>query len=157
MIPASVLLPAEGWHFLAVNAAAAIVVVDGNNILMQHRDAFEGLIYPGHWGLFGGAINEGEAAADALRRELYEELRLEIDEPEYFTAVDYDFDFCAKGWTRRRYYIVHITQDDLPNLELREGDGMKAFRFPDILAEEKVVPFDAWALWMYVNRKALAE
>ena len=42
--------------------------------LMQLRDDLETIIYPGHWGLFGGHLDPGESAAEALMRELQEEI-----------------------------------------------------------------------------------
>ena len=61
----------------ASSAVAAIVVVDQDRYLMQLRDDIPGIWYPGHWGLFGGAIDTGEDEIAALRRELREELELQ--------------------------------------------------------------------------------
>ena len=157
MLTAPILLPKDDWVFSPADAAVAIIVVDHKTVLMQHRDTHEGLIFPGHWSLFGGAVDEGEEPIDALIRELYEEILLTVNKAEYFTAIDYDFEFCKKGISQRRYYIVHITDTEQKKLELHEGDGMKTFTLPEILTTDKVVPFDAWALWMYANRKALSE
>jgi len=157
MLPAFAMLPAERWRFLPKDAAAAIVVVDGGKVLMQHRDSIEGILYPGFWGLFGGALEDGEDFIQALKRELYEEASLDVEQAEYFTAIDYDLGFCGKGWIRRHVYVIHIKHTDIPNLKLGEGDDMRVFSFQDILAEIKVVPFDAWALWLYANSKALSE
>ena len=37
---------------------------------MQLRDQKPNIFYPGHWGLFGGAIEENEDPTVALKREL---------------------------------------------------------------------------------------
>lgn len=157
MLTAPILLPKDNWVLEPADAAVAIIVVDQTSVLMQHRDTHEGLIFPGYWGLFGGGLDKGEEAIDALIRELYEEIRLTISGAEYFTALDYDFEFCGKGISRRQYYVVHISSSELDELELHEGDRMETFGLPEILVAEKVMPFDAWALWMYANREALAE
>ena len=42
--------------------------------LLQLRDDIEGIVAPGHWGLFGGHLDPGESPEAALRRELLEEI-----------------------------------------------------------------------------------
>lgn len=41
---------------------------------MQLRDNIPGIIYPGHWGFFGGHIDPGETPEEALLGELLEEI-----------------------------------------------------------------------------------
>jgi len=70
----------------AGDAVAAIICVEGDGYLMQLRDARPDIWYPDHWGLFGGAIDPGEEPIQALRRELLEELELEVGEAEFFAG-----------------------------------------------------------------------
>ena len=42
--------------------------------LLQLRDDVETIIHPGHWGLFGGHLEPGETAEEAVQRELEEEI-----------------------------------------------------------------------------------
>lgn len=56
-----------------VEVAIAILYSSGR-FLMQLRDNIPGIIYPGHWGFFGGHIDPGETAQDAVQRELWEEI-----------------------------------------------------------------------------------
>jgi 8-oxo-dGTP pyrophosphatase MutT (NUDIX family) len=144
------------WRFSVDSAAAGLIVVDGERFLMQHRDRIDGIIYPDHWGLFGGALDAGETPDQALRRELAEELGLEVREARYFTAVDYDFRFCGKGVTKREYFIVPISAEQRAGLTLGEGQGMADFTAAEVLALEPLLPFDGYALWLYINREALA-
>jgi 8-oxo-dGTP diphosphatase len=44
---------------------------------MQLRDDIPGIVYPGHWGFFGGHLEPGENPEQALRRELVEEIEYE--------------------------------------------------------------------------------
>ena len=67
------------------DSSAAIIVLEDGRYLMQARDDKPGILYPGHWGLFGGALNAGEDSMTGLRRELEEELGLRSVAPVHFT------------------------------------------------------------------------
>ena len=59
---------------------------------MQLRDDIPGIFYPGHWGLFGGAIEKDENFEEALIRELSEELSYEFVSLNYFTKMNFCFE-----------------------------------------------------------------
>ncbi len=42
--------------------------------LLQLRDDLGSILHPGHWGLFGGHLDLGETPAEAVHRELLEEI-----------------------------------------------------------------------------------
>ena len=46
--------------------------------LLQLRDDIEGILFPGHWGLFGGHLKKDEKSYDGLKRELMEELGIKV-------------------------------------------------------------------------------
>ncbi|MBW4637361.1 MAG: NUDIX hydrolase [Gloeocapsa sp. UFS-A4-WI-NPMV-4B04] len=53
---------------------AIAILYQQNKFLLQLRDDIPGIIYPGHWGLFGGHIELGETPDVAVKRELLEEI-----------------------------------------------------------------------------------
>jgi 8-oxo-dGTP pyrophosphatase MutT (NUDIX family) len=57
--------------------ALAILTV-GDGYALQHRDDIPTIAAAGHWALFGGTVSEGEAPAAAIRREIREELALDV-------------------------------------------------------------------------------
>jgi 8-oxo-dGTP pyrophosphatase MutT (NUDIX family) len=156
-LPSPVLLPRTSFSFDPSHAAAALIVVDGDRLLLQRRDDIVGVLYPDCWGCFGGARNADESAEDALRRELKEELGLDVDRAEYFTAVNYDFRFCGKGITLREYYVIPIDAGVLGTLKLGEGQAMAAMTPEKIFALPNIIPFDLFAIWLYSHREALAK
>lgn len=56
-----------------VSVAIAILYRQGR-FLLQLRDDIPGIVFPGHWGLFGGHIEAQETPVMALQRELQEEI-----------------------------------------------------------------------------------
>ena len=143
-----------GDHDLVpANAVVALIVVDDQHYLMQLRSQKAGIFYPGHWGLFGGAVDPGEDTDTALARELREELGVEIDNWSYFTEFTFDFSFRGLGLNWRRYYTVPLSSKRLSALVLGEGDSMKAFTAREALLQERVVPYDAFCIWLHATQR----
>jgi 8-oxo-dGTP pyrophosphatase MutT (NUDIX family) len=140
------------------NAAVALILVGGDeHYLMQLRDQKAGIFFPGHWGVFGGAIDEGESPERTLRRELQEELGLTVTDMRYFTAFTFDFTFCGHGPFTRSYFEVPVERSVLENLVLGEGSEMRVFSARELLCGPPVVPFDAFAIWLHAaGRRVLA-
>jgi 8-oxo-dGTP pyrophosphatase MutT (NUDIX family) len=134
------------------DAVVALISLDDGRYLMQLRSQKAGIFYPGHWGLFGGAVNEGEDADKALARELREELGAEINNWSYFTEFTFDFSFRGLGLVWRRYYTVALPAAKLPELILGEGAAMKAFTATEALTQARMVPYDAFAIWLHATR-----
>lgn len=131
------------------DAVVAIIYLDDGRYLMQLRDDKPGIFYPNHWGLFGGAVDEGENAEEALRRELMEELRLEVELPRFFTRMDFDFARLGASKVYRIYFELSLEAAKLSGLRLGEGQHMQAFELADILINRRVVPYDSFALWLH--------
>lgn len=134
------------------DAVAALLVHEDGRYIMQLRDGKAGIFYPGHWGCFGGAIEQDEGPTDALRRELLEEIELEIADAREFTT--FDFDFSPVGYHRvtRFYYEVTVAESAFRKCVLHEGADMRAFPGDELLVTRRVTPYDAFAIWMHLNR-----
>lgn len=67
--------------------SAGVILVDPlGRVLMQLRDDDPAIMYPGHWGLTGGAGIEGETPEQTARREVTEETGLALERIEAFRA-----------------------------------------------------------------------
>jgi 8-oxo-dGTP pyrophosphatase MutT (NUDIX family) len=136
------------------DAAAALILVEDRGYLMQQRDARTDIWYPGFWGLFGGSVEPGEEPGEALARELYEELELEIppNQAEFFIKLQ--FDLAGLGLQRyfRNYYLVSISNSTYEGLVLHEGSDMRLFVGDQILREPRVTPYDSFALFLHHAR-----
>jgi len=134
------------------DAAAALIQLTDGRYLLQLRDARPDIFYPDHWGCFGGAIDPGETPEAALVRELHEELGLDLVESPmiWFTRFTYDFGFAGLGTIDRTYF--HLSLPDIAGLRLGEGADIAAFAAEQALQDLRMVPYDAFALWMHHNR-----
>jgi 8-oxo-dGTP pyrophosphatase MutT (NUDIX family) len=124
------------------HAVAALLQLSDGRYLMQLRDSNPDIFYPEHWGCFGGAVDAGEAPAAALVRELKEELEVSVIPSEVIRL--------------RTYHAVTLPQADLDGLVLGEGADLAAFEAKSLLAMPRLVPYDAFALWMHHARGRIA-
>ncbi|PZV09377.1 MAG: NUDIX hydrolase [Leptolyngbya sp.] len=93
---------------------ALAILHQNGKFLMQLRDDNPAILYPGHWGFFGGHLEPGEDAETGVQRELMEELSYC---PPSLTLFDYHQD------TYVTRYIYHGQLDKTVS-ELVLGEGM---------------------------------
>ncbi|KAB2939007.1 MAG: NUDIX domain-containing protein [Hyphomicrobium sp.] len=131
-------------------ASAAIITTEDGGLLLQHRDDIPGIWFPNYWGLFGGAIDEGEDPGAALVRELEEELGFRPREVAYFTQVCFDLRRWNLGIRLRYIFTVASTREELSTVKLNEGQAAKLFSKEDVFSVRRLTPYDAFALrlWM---------
>jgi len=137
------------------DAVVALITTEEGRYLMQLRDQKKDIFYPGYWGLFGGAVDDGEEPLDALYRELKEELNLEVRTADVFTRLDIDLKPMGLPSIYRIFYEVAVAQSDLSGLILREGAMMKTFDSKELLSLDRVVPYDAFVLWLHIAKDRL--
>ena len=135
------------------NAAVGLIVLEDGRYLCQLRSQKPGIFYPDHWGLFGGEVEADENAEEGLKRELREELALEIDTAEYFTEFTFDFSFRALGQVWRRYYLVRFDSNELNQLRFGEGRELRVFTARELLTQPRVVPYDSFAVWLHATQR----
>jgi 8-oxo-dGTP pyrophosphatase MutT (NUDIX family) len=137
------------------DAAAAIISIEDGRYLLQLRDDIPGIFYPGFWGCFGGALSSGEEPANALRRELSEELEFEPKDCPHFLSLDFDLRGINGKKHYRHYYLATTTQAESGRFVLHEGAAMKLFTPAEIFSIVNLTPYDAFALWIYTARARL--
>jgi 8-oxo-dGTP pyrophosphatase MutT (NUDIX family) len=148
-------IPVNGQSLRPHDAAAALLIREDGSYIMQLRDGMAGIFYPGHWGCFGGAVEPGETPVDALKRELREEIEFEMPEATRFTQFDFDFSPLGYPKVYRTYFEVLVPDMAFRRLILHEGADVQAFRGENLLTTRRVTPYDAFAVWMHLNRQRL--
>lgn len=158
MKPAFDLTPSK--PLTPADAVAAIIHTNDGRYLLQRRDAINTIFYPDHWGCFGGAIERGELPSDALRRELREELALDLELTGQAVTSFGHFRFSAEpagiAVLDRFYYDILIDPKLVKNLRLGEGAEMSLVNSHDALHQLRLVPYDAFALWLHHYQDMLA-
>jgi 8-oxo-dGTP pyrophosphatase MutT (NUDIX family) len=137
------------------DAVAAVLVLENQRYLLQLRDDIPQIWYPGHWGLFGGAVDPGEDAVAALRRELREELDLDVTEARHFVRFEFDLTSMGLGRYFRAYYEVPVGLAVFDRLTLREGTEMRALSGDEALALSRMSPYDGFALFLHHHKARL--
>jgi 8-oxo-dGTP diphosphatase len=111
-----------------VEVTLAILYREGQ-FLLQLRDDFPHIIYPGIWGFFGGHIEPGENADTGVRRELIEEIGYAPPQLALFCEQ-------SDGNVRRYFYHGELVVP-VSELQLNEGQDMALCSVEEIRAGEK--------------------
>ena len=102
--------------------------------LLQLRDDIDSIIYPGHWGLFGGHLDQGETASEAVHCELQEE-------------IDWSPSVPLEPWFSDDVAHVFLGRLSVPlsQLQLKEGQEMKLVPLSDLLRDA------IWSCLLYTS------
>jgi len=125
------------------------IIIKNKKYLLQLRDNKKNIFFPNYWGLFGGRIDSGEMYIDAIKREIREELNLNVRIEKNILNTDYS----VIGLTKKRklvYYECFVK--DFTNLKLTEGQKYKFFNFTE-LKNFNIIPMDYVAISSHYNYK----
>jgi 8-oxo-dGTP diphosphatase len=128
------------------------LIIDGSGrYLMQLRDDIPTIAYPGHWCLFGGAVEPGEDDLAGMRRELREELCFDADN--LMPALRFEYSIPQHGVRIRRVAVFEAAIRDAAAaaLVLNEGAEMRFMTLGELLHQNRVVPWDLCMVMMHAN------
>lgn len=107
--------------------AKAIVAHQGK-ILLVLRDNNPAIAYPNTWNTPGGGIEEGESPAEAMVRELKEEIHFTPSSVIYLGTTTY-----SDGSLVHRFYVP-VSDEELPSIRLgNEGQKIGWFTLDELL------------------------
>ncbi len=122
-----------------VEVVSAILVNPQNQVLLQQRDEKPDLSYGGYWALFGGRVEADEEPEQAMRRELKEELDLDV--PVICWKVYERFE-PGKSLNVTQYIYIGQLDKDITQLTLNEGQDMRLVAQSQIEALRIAFGFD---------------
>jgi 8-oxo-dGTP pyrophosphatase MutT (NUDIX family) len=123
--------------------------------LLQLRDNKIGLPLRNHWALFGGEVDEGENEFQAIKREMFEELRFDSSNYQWFHEAIYVFPAHHKRIVRKIYYTMLITTTQVLNMKLCEGAEKKLFKLNQVLILKKISPWDLSAILLHARQNTI--
>ena len=98
-----------------IEVAAAVILRDDGKFLLAERPA--GKAYARYWEFPGGKVENGESADSALKRELHEELGIEVECAYPWITRDYDYPHAA---VRLRFFRVVAWRGRLQGREAQD-------------------------------------
>lgn len=123
----------------------ALLVDTNGKLIVQQRDDKPGITNPGMVSLFGGTSHEGESPIETLRRELQEELELEINSNNLLLQT-----VKHENGTNVACSIYIVTGVDAEKLKLHEGAGF-ATGTPEELLSRPVTGVTQQAIEAFVE------
>ncbi len=116
-----------------------IALLHGDTILTILRDDISTIPYPNMWDFPGGGREKDETPFECIRREVFEELGIELKE-ESITWVK-----CYQGFVHPEkvsvFMVASICQELIDQIVFGdEGQGYKLVNIEELLADENVIP-----------------
>jgi 8-oxo-dGTP diphosphatase len=96
-----------------------IFVNDQHKVLLFLRDDKPGLPFPGTWDIPGGHVEESETPEQCIKREMHEEIGLELNDFSLFQVYDFA--------DRTEYAFWKKANLDIGPIQLTEGQCLKWF------------------------------
>ena len=103
---------------------AGIFIDHDKSILLAQRSAEKS--FPLQWEFPGGKIDEGENSESALRRELFEELNIEVDKMKLFDSVVHEYELFRANI---EFFLVNEWSGNLLN---KEGQNLHWKKLSDL-------------------------
>ena len=125
----------------------ALLVDTNGKLIVQQRDDKPGITNPGMVSLFGGTSHEGESPIETLRRELQEELELEVNSNNLLLQT-----VKHENETNVACSIYIVTGVDAEKLKLHEGAGF-ATGTPEELLSHPVTGVTQQAIEAFVEAR----
>lgn len=134
----------SGIDYIGVGCGALIINDKNETLLIKRGDKSRNEV--GFWGKPGGAVEFGEKVEDAVKRELKEELNIDIEIIKFLSYTDHIIKSENQHWLVINY-IAKIIGGELKNMEPEKIDEIGWFKFdnlPEKLNQTAVEPIEEY-------------
>lgn len=122
-----------------IPTACKAIVRHNGKFLLYLRDEKPNIPFPAYWDCFGGVIEPGETIEECIRRELIEELNIELY-PEYLETIKESTSPTSHKAGYTAIFIKELDDENMNKLKFM-GEGQRYGLFTaDELVGMKVVP-----------------
>lgn len=119
--------------------AAVIITNLRGEVLLQLRDDDPSLVFPNMWSLPGGVVEPNESPADAARREVLEELALNLS-PVFWKV--YVRESSRRSFRVEQHIFTAVTDREVADMILGEGQKLKYFNPAELSSLQFGFEFD---------------
>ncbi len=136
------------------SSCGVVLTVNKTNLIFQLRDKKNSIFYPGMIGLFGGSIENNETPVHCIKREVLEEINIDISPSRFKKIANSDFSChnLSNGDERRRFFFhLNISEKEEKDINLNEGYGLKKFSYTELPSIHNIVPTDLLAIGIYIS------
>jgi 8-oxo-dGTP pyrophosphatase MutT (NUDIX family) len=118
-------------EIIRVQGVNAIPLNPEGKILLQQRDDRPDLVYAGCWTTFGGKVEDGETPDEAIKRELMEEIELELP-LKLWQVRDYLVERDGQKFIVESHTYVGRIDRPASEIALNEGQALGYFALEDL-------------------------
>jgi len=129
-----------------VKKSVGAVIYLKDKYLIQKRNKKKKIYFPKIFGVFGGGVNLKEKSLKAIKREIFEELEININlsQIKYFLKMSINSRHFRSNRSRS-YYSIKINEKQFRSINLREGQSFHLLDIKD-LKKLNFVPWDLSAI-----------
>ncbi len=110
---------------------SVVILKRENKILLHLRDNKPGIAYPNHWSLIGGNVESYETPLEAMKREIKEELGININNLKYFGKIKLPIDEFS-GRKCLVFFYKTNTPIEIKEINLTEGQRIEYFKIDEL-------------------------